>query len=143
MKNYFKFSAKMLFASLLFVSCSNDDDNNKQDSMDLEYRVSVETAANPFITVVYTDANGDQATVNPDDEEITVQDGMTIFSKTINVDPPFEAQMHVSLQNNSDVAIPFKTSIAEDGVILVFEDLVLPANSTYDADLTYALQVEE
>ncbi|HEX8561737.1 MAG TPA: hypothetical protein VF676_02045 [Flavobacterium sp.] len=142
MKNYLKLTAQVLFASLFFLSCS-DDDEKKQDKMELEYRVSVETVANPILTVVYTGSDGQQVTVNPDDESISIQDGMTIFSKTISVDPPFEAQMHVEMQNNSAVAVPFRISISEDGVEVVSDDLVIPANSPYQTDLSYALLLEE
>jgi len=133
-----------VIALFSFSSCSDDDNNNRDNSRGLEYRVSVETVSNPILNVVYTDSDGNQVFVNPDDESITINGGMTTFSKTIEVDAPFEAQMTATLQNNSTIAVPFMISIAEDGVVAVSDNLSIPANSaTFEANLSYALEVEE
>ncbi len=141
MLNNFRFTAMAILSSLFFSSCSDDD--KKVRSIELEYRIAVETLANPILSVTYVDQYGEQVVVTGNDESVTVTTDMTIFSKTITVRPPFEAQMTAMMQNNSEVAIPYLISIAEDGVIAISQNSALPANSPHENSISYAFQVTQ
>lgn len=141
MKDSLKLTVFAIVAFFSFASCSDDDKREKL--VELEYRIAIETLVNPIVSITYVDNNNEQVTVTGDDELITTTTDMTIFSKTISVRPPFEAQLTVMFQNNSDVAVPYLISIAEDGVIAVSDDDALPASGPHQNSIAFGLEVEQ
>ena len=104
----------LLVAIPAMVCCSyNDDDEPTDYKTAVQYRVTVDE---PIIAAVqYRQADG--VMVAETDPTHTAQQWFT----TEYVDPPFEAEKHVHLVNNSLAHVPYTLSIYVDGDLIKTE----------------------
>lgn len=119
-----KISFLLITTSLIFgtVSCSSDDNNNttentennnnennnpETETHEVEYKITIQE---PIITgISYTDANGQTTTVTDSFE------GMTTWSKAIEVEAPFDAEVNLEFSSPGGFSRQYKLEIYVDG----------------------------
>lgn len=114
-----KISFFLITASLIFgtVSCSSDDNNNttentenndpETETHEVQYKITIQE---PIITgISYTEANGQTTSVTDSFE------GITTWSKTIEVESPFAAEVNLEFESQAGFSRQYKLEIYVDG----------------------------
>jgi hypothetical protein len=115
MKRKITYLILLLFVALpAIMSCTHDDESEKDDNIFVQYRINV---AAPIIEgVTYRDANGSLIT-----EEESVN-GLEEWYEYEHVEPPFQAHKQVRFVNNSAEPVPYTLSIFVEGELTKTEE---------------------
>ena len=140
MTRFFKFTAKAgiyaisLAFLLLSLACSKSDDTDNRT--EIEYFFQLESSTNYIVDIIYTNATGNEVIVSQDSDDINLIDGNLEWSKKVNVNLPFEAELKVHLSNFSDRNINYTLIIYKDGEPLDFVSANVPAISETEANVS-------
>jgi len=118
-----------LLAALTFViiSCSGDDESDKTS---VKYIVTSES--DMITSLQYRNANGNMI------EAIGDAPGIE-WTRSINVDIPFDARLEVTVVNTESEAMAYDLAVYVDGELVDYLPAEAPANGTDSSILEYDL----